>query len=136
MERSADAPATVQQIMQLEVPTCSPDDRVETVRRSVKAFRVCAVTNERGVLLGVIDSAALERAGTERANHERAVDLMSEAPVTVRPSTSIETVGKRIVRDQISQIWVTTGDGELFGMVAKADLESRSAGKIRYRERP
>jgi hypothetical protein len=74
LERSADAPATAQQIMHREVPACAPADRVATARRSMKDSGVCAVINERRVKLGVIELAALENSAVEGADQERAVE--------------------------------------------------------------
>lgn len=62
-------------------------------------------------------------------------DIMTSAPVTVEPQTSVTAVA-RIMRDQdLGAVLVTDGD-ELRGLVTDRDLVVRSSPAAAIRSRP
>jgi CBS domain-containing protein len=69
------------------------------------------VVNERGIVLGLIDQS-LE--GVEPTTP--VTDLMDPGPITVRPSTSVESAIKRLTKSKRDALLVTASDGQLLGL--------------------
>jgi Mg/Co/Ni transporter MgtE len=91
-----------------------PDLR-EQARRT--GWNEAVVVNEAGVVLGVVRGAALETPADTTVER-----VMDPAPLTIRPSLSIEEVAARFARGADS-VLVTTPDGILLGALRWADLE-------------
>jgi CBS domain-containing protein len=106
------------------VPTCTPDDTVATARRRVAASGEdrCIVTAGDGVVLGVLDQAAL--AGDD---HALAVDAMRAGPPTVRAHEDLhELVGRMHERKAVA-ILVTDPEGRLRGLLHRDDADAALA---------
>lgn len=111
-----------------DVPTCRLTERLGEVRERLRAAAVsgCVVINDVGVVLGWLSPTALG------ADFQTAVETtMETGPTTVRPNTPLPTVLKRMREQQLDTLLVTTSDGQLVGMLVRAEVEQQEdAGKI------
>lgn len=98
---------TVAPLVRREVPTCAPDDMVETVQKP------CLVVNNRGVVLGRVPKSA--GSGPARAG--------MTSVRTWRPDATMEDVLNGLRDANIDQAVITTNDGTLYGVVRRGDLE-------------
>ena len=106
-----------------DVPTCRPAERVGEVRRRLQeaAQDLCVVLGQRRVVLGRVRAKDLE------GNRDVAVeDVMDPGPVTYRPDTLLAELVQhlqQLPRGKANRILVTTSDGELIGLLRRADAE-------------
>ncbi|HYW89631.1 MAG TPA: CBS domain-containing protein [Chloroflexota bacterium] len=106
-----------------DVPTCGTAERVGEVRRRLQqdAQDPCVVLGQRRVVLGRVRAKDLE------ANPDAAVeDVMDPGPVTYRPDTLLAELVEhlqQLPRSKANRILVTTSDGELIGLLRRADAE-------------
>jgi CBS domain-containing protein len=82
-------------------------------------WREAVVVDAAGVVLGLVRGEAFETPADTAVE-----DVMDRAPLTIRPSLSLEEVDTRIPLDADS-VLVTTPDGILLGAVRRADLGRR-----------
>jgi CBS domain-containing protein len=80
-------------------------------------WQICVVTNDEGVVLGLLGCQALRV--SERV---RAEDAMSLGPSTIRPSARREAVAERMRDQELTRIVVTHPDGVLVGVLRREDL--------------
>jgi Mg/Co/Ni transporter MgtE len=100
------------------VPTCRPDELVSAVAERVgDEWQISVVTNERGVVAGVLDRAAI-RSG-ERVLVEEAMSL---GPRTIRPSARKGVIEQRMRDQKLAHLLVTRSDGTLVGVLWRDDL--------------
>ena len=106
-----------------DVPTASLDERVEAVRMRVEAseFDTAVVVNDRRVVLGVLRPQHLE--GDPQRTVERA---MSPGPSTFRPHVLVHEMAHYMQEHDLPSAPVTTGDGELIGLLRRADAQRAS----------
>lgn len=97
-----------------DVPTCGLRDRIADVARRVAdaGWDACVVVNERRVVLGLLDAAALADDQGRTAE-----DAMRPAPRTWRPHAQTEDVAKAMEREHLASAVITTSDGVLVGLV-------------------
>ena len=76
---------------------------------------VVVVLNEAGVVLGLLDSEAFENADSASAE-----EVMEPAPITYRPSLSLEKAMERLHESKKEYALVTTADGILVGLLTRA----------------
>jgi CBS domain-containing protein len=73
----------------------------------------CVVVNDRGVVAG-----RLEHLDTAEPEDSRpASQVMRPGPTTVRPSENLGAVRERMRARRVSELLVTTPDGELLGFL-------------------
>lgn len=102
-----------------DVPTCGPDERVGDVRERVRAAAadVCAVVNDRGVVLGLLRQQELE------APADTVVEAaMQCGPSTFRPSAFPEEIAKWLRRHDLDSALITKANGVLVGLLRLADI--------------
>jgi CBS domain-containing protein len=104
-----------------DVPTCRLDERVGEVQQRVRAagWNVCVVVNEECVVLGLLETEALET-GPE-ATAEQA---MTPGPSTFRPNVTIEEMAGYLREHGMDRALITTLDGKLVGLLSRADAEA------------
>jgi CBS domain-containing protein len=110
----------------VDVPTCSPDDRLPEVRERVRAagWDTCFVTDRRGVLLGRLSRRALT------ADVDVSVEqAMTLGPSTVRPSLELDKGVERMRNQSLTSLPVTRSDGVLIGVIRAEDAE-RGLGSL------
>jgi Mg/Co/Ni transporter MgtE len=78
------------------------------------------VVSGDGVLLGRLRGSAL----VDAPDDAPAEQLMQSGPSTVRASETIEALGERMHRADITTLPVTTPEGVLLGTVFRADVRS------------
>jgi CBS domain-containing protein len=96
------------------------EDPVEMVRerveRSVYGFGM--VTSPAGVVLGRLRASAIRESPAARAE-----DVMEPGPSTVRPDLPAPALAKRLRERDLKTVIVTNPEGELIGVVRRADLD-------------
>jgi hypothetical protein len=102
-----------------DVVTCSLADDPAVVRDRIEAspYGFALVVSSRRVLLGRLRRSALDRAGTIE-------ELMEPGPSTVRPTADPAQLARRLAAGDLRTAVVTTPDGELLGVVRRADLDA------------
>lgn len=101
------------QMLQKDVPTCSPRERLEDVKsRRRPNQELCVVVNDRNIVLGVIQGE------TWNANPQaRVMDVMQPGPRTIRPDLDPKDAEKILRHAGAASAIVTTSDGELQGIL-------------------
>ena len=96
------------------VPICQLDEAVGTVRgRLGSEITSCVVVNDQRIVAG-----RLEHLDSFDPQDSREVSrVMRSGPSTIRPSESLRAVRDRMRARNVSQLLVTTPDGELLGVV-------------------
>ena len=107
------------------VPTCGLDERIGDLRERVAADgRVtCVVVNDEGIVLGLLRKQALASEPDRRAE-----DVMHPGPKTFRPNVTLEELLTYMrEHDMKTNALVTTLEGRLLGVIARADAEATLA---------
>ena len=103
----------------MDAPTCRPDELVSDVaKRVADGWEVCVVTNEEGVVQGLLGREAVRSGEIVRAE-----EAMSLGPSTIRPSARRDAVAQRMRDQDLTRIVVTRSDGVLVGVLRREDLE-------------
>lgn len=97
-----------------DVPTCTLDESLQTVRERVRAagWDTCIVTNQQRIVLGRLGRAALARDDDQTVEQ-----AMSAGPSTIRPDTPLTTITQRLQERNLTSALVTTLEGELVGLL-------------------
>ena len=116
--------ARVGQYARQDVVTCALQDRVGRVRELVagSAYPFALVKSAQGVLLGRLRHSMLDCDPSLPAE-----DVMEPGPWTVRPHKTPETILHELVERDLRWAIVTTPEGELIGVAARAELETAVA---------
>jgi rhodanese-related sulfurtransferase len=119
MEGAAAADRTAGSIAHQDVATCKLDERAELIALRIQAspYGFALVLEDR-VVLGRIRSSRLGAA----SNDATAEQLMEPGPSTMRPHTALGELRDRFDRGETKTAIVTTPEGELIGVVGRADL--------------
>lgn len=107
------------------VPTCGLNDRIGDLRERVRTDGrdTCVVVNEDGVVLGSLRKVALEAEDDRRAEQ-----VMKPGPATFRPNVTLDEIVKYMrEHDLKTNVLVTTAEGRLLGVIARADAEATLA---------
>ena len=101
-----------------DVPACGPHDRMPEVRERVRAagWDTCFVTNEDGVVLGLLGRTAL-------AGDDAMEEAMTLGLSTVRPSLELDRAVERMRTQDRTTLPVTRSDGVLIGVLRREDAE-------------
>lgn len=100
---------------------CSLGERVGEVRRRLgsEGWDACIVVNDHDVVEGRIRPDDLADVDGETPLEE----VMELGPTSIRPNTGLESIVKRMRKANVASILVTTGDGELLGVLYREDAE-------------
>ncbi len=104
-----------------DVVRCGLGDRAGEIRDQIEAspYPFALVLGERRVLLGRVAKSRLE-CDPEELVEER----MDPGPSTVRPHKTANSVAEDLARRDLRWAIVTSPDGELIGVAARAELEA------------
>ena len=104
-----------------DVPTCALGELLGDVRDRVSAadWNACVVTNDDGVVLGLLRAAELESDPTLPVEH-----AMRPGPSTYRPYVSVEEMARIMAKREPENFPVTTSDGRLVGLVRREDVDA------------
>ena len=107
-------------VVERDVPTCGPFDRISDVSDKVESARedVCVVTNDQGIVLGRLRRRALV-ADRGKAVHE----VMESGPTTTRADDELQGLVERLRGAGVGSILITTPEGTLLGVVYTEDAE-------------
>jgi rhodanese-related sulfurtransferase len=94
------------------VTTCNLDERVGDIRTRLRGDELCVVTNEAGIVAGVLTTDAARSVDPAA----RAEEAMATGPTTVRPSEEVEPLRDRMRDAGTNQVLVTRSDGYLMGV--------------------
>ena len=102
-----------------DAPTCGLEERLGDVRDRVEAsgWDTCVVVNEERIVLGLLRPKHLQ--GDAEQKVEQA---MSPGPSTFRPHVSAAELGEYLARHDLPMVPITTGDGELIGVLRRDDI--------------
>lgn len=108
-------------LAQPDVPTCRLSDPVDEVNDRVHAagWNLCVVVNDKNIVMGVLEDENLDADSSTLAR-----SVMACAPRTYRPQASIERAVNYMQKYERDHVLVSTGDGELMGLVWRTDAES------------
>lgn len=125
----------VEEIMQQEVATLSPDERLDLAEDIMHLGRVRHMpVLEDGRVVGLVSnrdllaaslSRVLEFAREQRRTFMRSIavsEVMTRSVHTVRPGTSARDAARRMVEQRIGCLPVTRDDGTLVGLLTETDL--------------
>jgi len=113
----------LKQIIKRNVLTCAPRDRLGVIKnRRPNPTDVCAVLNDRGIVLGLIEGEAWEQDALKTA-----AEVMNPAPRTFRANSDPAEVMKDMRRDELDNALVTTSDGELLGFIQRREKKAKRA---------
>lgn len=120
-ERSDDP--TVGDCARDDVVTCRLEDRVGPVREQVASspYPFALVKGDGGVLLGRLRASMLECDPELRAD-----EVMEPGPKTFRPHKTASGIAEELAKKDLRWAIVTTPEGILTGVAARADLEAAS----------
>jgi hypothetical protein len=104
-----------------DVVTCALDDQVGGVGRRLEAspYPFGLVLSKGGVLLGRLRSSMLDCDPTLRAD-----EVMEPGPKTFRPHVPAVAIAAELATRGFRWAIVTTPEGELIGVAARAELEA------------
>jgi rhodanese-related sulfurtransferase len=119
MEGTAAERPTAMSFARDDVATCALGERAAEVKRRIDAspYGFALVLADR-VVLGRVRGSRLDEA-PEDASAER---LMEPGPSTTRPHTGPDELASSLQRSDASTAIITTPEGELIGVVRRADL--------------
>lgn len=119
MEGTAAPRPTAGSFARDDVATCELDDTAGTIKQSIDSTRYgFALILADRVVLGRVRSSRLD-AATDDASAE---ELMEPGPSTARPHTDPDELAKRLQCSGVNTAILTTSEGELIGVVRRADL--------------
>jgi Mg/Co/Ni transporter MgtE len=114
---------TAGQLARNDVVTCGLDDQVGDVTQSIadSPYAFALVLSTSGVLLGRLRSSALDV-----PPHTSVEQRMEAGPSTVRPDTAAVRLAQSLRDKDLNTALVTTPEGQLIGVIRRADLEQAS----------
>jgi rhodanese-related sulfurtransferase len=93
-------------------PTCRPDDRLADIADLKE--RSVVVANEHGVVLGRVSPGRVDAADSAPVE-----EVIEPGPATVRAHEPLAPLLERMTRRGVSEVIVTTPQGELLGIVQR-----------------
>lgn len=101
-----------------DVATCRPDAPIGDVRARVASsgYGVCVVTNDAGVVFGVIGESELTAADGARADA-----AMNAGVSTFRPNVPLDEMATYMTEHALESAPITSSDGRLIGLLLRED---------------
>jgi rhodanese-related sulfurtransferase len=119
MEGKAAERPTANSFVRHDAATCTLDDRAEEIRQRIES-------SAYGFALVLADRVVLGRVRRSRLAHvpddARAEQAMEPGPSTTRPHTDPHELASQLQRSGANTAILTTPEGELIGLVRRADL--------------
>jgi CBS domain-containing protein len=125
----------VESIMTSEVACCRPDTPLQEVAALMVEHRCgeIPVCDESRIPLGVVTDRDIVCRSVARGDNPlelRASDCMSRPVITATPDTTLEDCARLMEQYQVRRIPVLDRNGACCGMVAQADLATKSSPMI------
>jgi Mg/Co/Ni transporter MgtE len=108
--------------MRADAPTCAPDDRLQAVRARLGDWDTCFVLDADGVLLGRLGRSALSSDDDVSAE-----EAMTDGPSTIRPNARLDWSIRRMEKNDLSNLPVTTSAGRLVGLLTREDAATAAS---------
>lgn len=107
-----------------DVVTCGLEDAVGPVRQRVggSPYPFALVVSDGGVVLGRLRASMLDCDPRLAAG-----EVMEPGPRTVRPHKTAASIAEDLAERELRWTIVTTPEGELIGVAARAELEAAAA---------
>jgi hypothetical protein len=123
VESDQQPPPIVGEFARDDVVTCALADQVGRVgaRIEVSPYPFGLVVSSGGVLLGRLRSSMLDCDPQLRAEQ-----VMEPGPKTFRPHKSAAGIARELAERELRWAIVTTPEGELIGVAARAELDAAS----------
>ena len=120
VEKRADGPPMLIEGIERQVPTCGLKDSLQEAKQRADKLgsRICAVVNDRGIVLGLLREDAWK---TDPLVAAEAV--MESGPTTLRPSFPAEEAAELLSKRNQDAILVTCSDGKLIGLFKRPKSE-------------
>ncbi len=114
---------TVADLMVTAVVTIRASELASAARSDMEvgAFRHLPVLDERGRLVGILSDRDLLRA-LSRPKETLVAEIMTRAPVTVRPEGAAHIAATIMVDRKIGCVPVVADDGQLIGLLTETDF--------------
>jgi uncharacterized protein (DUF39 family)/CBS domain-containing protein len=102
--------------------TCSVNEEIKVVAQRIinKSVNHVVVTDENGVLRGIVTSWDLTRAIAEGKN--RLADIITKKVFTTRPDVSLEEASRKLAQHHISALPVIDRDKKVVGLITSEDI--------------
>ena len=122
-----------EEVMTKDPKCCVPGDSVARAAKLMKtedvgsipvcedrhSHKLIGILTDRDLVLQVV-------AEGRDANNVKTQDVMTAQPVTCRTTDDFETAVEAMQRHQVRRIPVVDGQGQLVGIIAQADIATRS----------
>jgi CBS domain-containing protein len=125
---------TCSDVMTKNPACCVPTDSVSRVAKIMKTQDVGSVpvceNQQNHKLIGIVtdrDLALQVVAEGHDANRTRVQDVMTKTPFTCHPEDDIHTALEAMQKKQVRRVPVVDRNGQLVGIIAQADIATRSA---------
>jgi CBS domain-containing protein len=121
VEKRAGGPPMVIERIERQVPTCGLKDSLREAKQRADKFgsSVCAVVNDRGIVLGLLREDAWKNDPAVAAEK-----VMESGPTTLRPSFPAEQAAELLSKRNQDAILVTCSDGKLIGVFKQPKSEA------------
>ena len=116
--QNADEPR-ITEVMDRDVPTCAPGERVGEVRARLGQGDLCVVVSAERVVLGTLRGKQFASAAADALVD----DVLDPDPSTYRPNVSIQDMAEHLGTSDARRVLVTTGDGVLLGLLTREAVE-------------
>jgi hypothetical protein len=110
---------TALSLIREDIPICGLDDLAKEVARRIDAspYEFALALSPGRVILGRLRRSGLADAGAS------VQALLEPGPSTIRPHTRLAELAARFARSEVHTLIVTDPEGELLGVVRRADAE-------------
>jgi CBS domain-containing protein len=114
-------------LLDTEPPTCTLDEDLATATAAIERSRYgfCLVVNDQRIVLGRLRRSALH----DTVANARVETVMEPGPSTVRPDTPARELADRLASRNLNTAVITTPEGRLLGVFARAAAERALAGR-------
>jgi len=109
---------TAASVARQDVPTCRLKDQVRDVRARVEAagYDVCIVTNDRGIVAGVLRAGQFDVPVDTTAE-----EAMRPGPSTFRPHVPATEMAEYMTKHDLANAPITSSQGTLIGVLFRED---------------
>ena len=123
VKKRADAPPMLIERIERQVPTCGLKDSLREAKQRADKLgsQICAVVNDRGIVLGLLREDAWKTDPVVAAEI-----VMESGPTTLRPSFPAEEAAELLSKRNQDAILVTCSDGKLIGLFKRPKSEADS----------
>lgn len=122
----------VAELMQADVTTISPDDRIEIVVRTMADSSISGlpVVDSSGRILGVVSATDVLQATAEKDDAEArarffenatAREIMTPVAQTIEPDADIHHAAQKMLYSEVRRLFVTE-QGKLVGVISQTDI--------------